>query len=91
MKSVELTKEAWGGVPADKEAFTLDDEKTLFFSKDIQTLPAVLATLKGLRELVSATAIVVKDEAGEDVAAGKELSIGAGDKLKVKIAFTPAY
>lgn len=90
MKSVEMTKEMWAGVPADKDAFTIEDEKQWFESKDIQCLPAVLSTLKGLRKEITVTAIAIKDMAGYAVASATELSVDDGDSLLVKIAFTPA-
>ena len=45
MKSIEMTEETYAGIPADVEAFTLDDEKRWFDSQDISCMPAVLATL----------------------------------------------
>jgi hypothetical protein len=88
MKSISMTKEAYGGIPADAEAFTIADERTWFDSKDIHCLPAILATLKGLRATITPTAIAVKDADGNAVSA-KELSISAGDKLVVCANFTP--
>lgn len=90
MKSIEVTKEMWSGVPTDKDAFTLDDEQKWFESKDIQVQNAVLATLKGLRKEISVTAISINEEDGDAATDGTELSIAKGEKLKVKIGFTPA-
>lgn len=88
MKSVEMTEETYAGIPADIEAFTLDDEKRWFDSQDISCMPAVLATLKGLRGTVAVTAITIQDEDGGDLST---LTLAVGEKAKVKVARTPAY
>lgn len=88
MKSIEMTEETYAGIPADVEAFTLDDEKRWFDSQDISCMPAVLATLKGLRATATVTAITVQNENGEDLAT---LTLAVGEKAKVKVSRTPAY
>ena len=90
MKSIEMTKEAWDGITADKDAFTIDDEKKWIESKDIQCLPAIVATLRGLRKEITVTAIAIKDMDGEAITAATELSVAKRESLKVKIEFTPA-
>lgn len=88
MKSIEMTEETYVGIPADIDAFTLDDEKRWFDSQDISCMPAVLATLKGLRATATVTAITIQDEDGEDLST---LTLAVGEKAKVKVARTPAY
>ena len=73
MKSITMSEESYKGIPADAEAFTLEDEKRWFESQDISCMPAVLATLKGLRATVAVTAVAMVDAAGE---AGIPIRIG---------------
>lgn len=49
MKSITMTSDSWDGIPATQDAFTVQDEKTWFETKDISVLPAVIAELKYLR------------------------------------------
>ena len=91
MKSIEMTQETYLGIPADAEAFTLEDENRWFESQDIACMPAVLATLKGLRAAVAPTALAVKTAGGESVAAGTELSLAAAASLRVRVDYTPVY
>jgi len=91
MKSITMSEESYKGIPADAEAFTLEDEKRWFESQDISCMPAVLATLKGLRATVAVTAVAVVDAAGETVAAGRELSVSAGESLLVYVERTPVF
>lgn len=88
MKSIEMTEETYSGIPADIEAFTLDDEKRWFDSQDISCMPAVIATLKGLRAVAEVTAITMQDENGADLST---LTLTVGEKARVKVARTPAY
>ena len=91
MKSITMSEESYKGIPADAEAFTLEDEKRWFESQDISCMPAVLATLKGLRATGAVTAVAVVDAAGETVAAGRELSVSAGESLLVYVERTPVF
>lgn len=89
MKSIGMTSENYVGIPADINAFTLEDERAWFDTKDISCLPAILATLKGLRAVYPVTAIAIKDVLGEDIST-VTLSVAAGDKIVVQAARTPA-
>ncbi|MEA5034230.1 hypothetical protein SDC9_188256 [bioreactor metagenome] len=91
MKSIEMTEESYKGIPADVEAFTAADEEQWFKSQDISCAPAILSAMKGLRAMIAVTALALTDEAGDAVASATELSIAAGDSLRVKVARTPVY
>lgn len=88
MKSIEMTQEAYVGIPADVAAFTLDDEKRWFESQDVSCMPAVIATLKGLRALVSVTGVAIHDEADADIST---LTLAVGESAVVKASRTPVY
>ena len=88
MKSIGMTSESYVGVPADINAFTLEDEKAWFDTKDISCLPAILATLKGLRAVQPVTAIAIKDVLGDDVSTAT-LSAAAHDEIVVQVVRTP--
>lgn len=81
MKSVEMVSETYGGIPADVQAFTPADEAVWFDSKDIQCLPAILATLKGLRATVTITALTLAETT---------ISIMTGEEKAVSSEYTPA-
>lgn len=81
MRSVEMTKETYAGIPADALAFTPADESVWFESKDIQCLPAILATLKGLRAAISVTKLTASLAA---------VSVVAGESVAVSSEYTPA-
>ena len=91
MKSITVNSDAWEGISADAAAFTVDDEKKWYESKDIQVQPAVIATLKGLRAGFPLTGLAIKDMDGESVAANTELDISDAETLQVKVVRTPAY
>lgn len=80
MKSVEMVSETYGGIPADAQAFTPADEAVWFDSKDIQCLPAILATLKGLRATVAVTGLTVSESA---------LSLVVGESKAVSSEYAP--
>lgn len=80
MKSIEMVSETYGGIPADAQAFTPADESVWFDSKDIQCLPAILATLKGLRALVVITDITLSETA---------VSLVAGEDKFVSSTYKP--
>lgn len=81
MKSIEMVSETYGGIPADAQAFTPADESVWFDSKDIQCLPAILATLKGLRATVAITGLTLSDTT---------VSIKAGEDKEVSSVYAPA-
>ena len=91
MKSIEITKEGWAGIPADAAAFTKADEASWVDTKDIQCLGPVVATLKGLRAAIPATTIAIKGPDGENVTASTELSVTGGDSLVVHVVYDPVY
>lgn len=80
MKSVEMVSETYGGIPADAQAFTPADEAVWFDSKDIQCLPAILATLKGLRAAVAVTGLTLSESA---------ISLVEGEKKCVSSEYVP--
>lgn len=80
MKSVEMTSETYAGIAADALAFTPSDEAVWFESKDIQCLPAIIATLKGLRAKVAATKLTLSQSA---------VNIVAGESALVSSEYTP--
>lgn len=91
MKSIEITKEGWAGIPADAVAFTKADEVSWVDTKDIQCLGPVVATLKGIRAAFPATSIAIKGPDGENVTASTELSVAGGDSLVVHVVYDPVY
>ena len=46
MKSIEMTEESYDGIVADASAFTEEDCKKWFETKDISCMPAIIAKLK---------------------------------------------
>lgn len=91
MKSIEITKEGWAGIPADAAAFTKADEAAWVDTKDIQCLGPVVATLKGLRAAFPVTSIAIKDPDGENVTANTELSVTGEESLVVHVIYDPVY
>lgn len=91
MKSIEITKEGWAGIPADPAAFTKADEAAWVDTKDIQCLGPVVATLKGLRAAFPATSIAIKGPDGVDVPANTELSVTGEESLVVHVVYDPVY
>lgn len=91
MKSIEITKEGWAGIPADAVAFTKADEASWVDTKDIQCLGPVVATLKGIRAAFPATTIAIKGPDGENVTASTELSVTGGESLVVHVVYDPVY
>lgn len=80
MKSVEMVSESYSGIPADVQAFTPADESVWFNSKDIQCLPAILATLKGLRATITITGMALSDTT---------VSLAAGEDKEVSSVYAP--
>ena len=91
MKSIEITKEGWAGIPADAAAFTKEDEASWVNTKDIQCLGPVVSTLKGLRAAFPVTSIAIKGPDGEDVTASTELSVAGEESLVVHVVYDPVY
>jgi hypothetical protein len=91
MKSIEITKEGWAGIPADAVAFTKADEVSWVDTKDIQCLGPVVATLKGIRAAFPATSIAIKGPDGENVTASTELSVTGEESLVVHVVYDPVY
>ena len=66
MKSLEITKEGYWGIPKTEKVFTEDELVTLAHTQDPALIPQLIATVKKAQDAISVTAVTIKDENGTE-------------------------
>ncbi len=92
MKSIEITKEGYWGIPATEKVFTEDELIQFAQTQDAGLIPYVIAELKKAKE-ITITAVAVKDGNGNSpttVDTAHVFEVPIGDTITLVATHTPA-
>ena len=64
MKSIEMTKEGYWGIPKTETVFSEDELIQLADTQDASLIPHLIATVKKAQDSIAITAVTIKDEDG---------------------------